>query len=370
MTIYIGSIILLFLMSYLEVMYPLTRQLKICMYVTAYLLLVLQVGLRWETGTDWNGYLEPFGKIDDLSSTSPLVTTMEFGYNLFVWIVKLFSNQYTVFLLVHAIIYYALLFVSVKKYAPLFFLSMLLIYTGTMGIMGSNRQLIAIVICLYALRYVAEKKLYKFLLLIFIAVNFHTTALLFLVYYFLNKDIRPVLLITLIGVALIIGKTQLPLASFSFVATAIGGNSAGKALEYLDSAKDLLVDQKLSVFGIVKRLVFIFIFYYNRKKLSETIPYYTLMLNGYIVGIVFYFLFSETLIIMVNRGSLYFNIFEPILLACQFNLLSKTENRKALLAFFFIFSFFYFFQSIVNYADLFIPYKGTFINQDYHRFIY
>jgi hypothetical protein len=132
------------------------------MYIIAYILLVFQVGLRWETGTDWYSYLNHFESINDIASTSPLENGFEFGYNLSIWFVKLISSEYTIFLLFHAILFYIILFYSFSRYTPYFFVSLLLFYTVTMGVMGSNRQLIAIVICLFSLRYVLDKNPIRF----------------------------------------------------------------------------------------------------------------------------------------------------------------------------------------------------------------
>jgi len=94
------------------------------------------------------------------------------------------------------------------------------------------------------------------------------------------------------------------------------------------------------------------------------------MLNGYIVGIAFYFLFADSLLIMVSRASLFFNVMEPLLIASQICLFAKKENKMAIITVLMIFSFFFFFQSITTYSDLFLPYKGIFINSDYSRIMH
>ena len=110
-------------------------------------------------------------------------------------------------------------------------------------------------------------------------------------------------------------QSQIPIILFSHIGDLIGGNAAIKTLIYLEEAKAVLPKVELSVIGLLKRLIFAFFFYYNRKKISEKLIYYNVMLNGYIVGIAFYFLFASTLLVMVSRGSQFFNIMEPMLLS-------------------------------------------------------
>jgi hypothetical protein len=370
MTIYLCTILLLFMFSVLETNYNLSVNRKKWMFFIAYSVLVIQVGLRWETGTDWNPYLAHFENITDFASTSPFLNGFEYGYSILVWLVKLISPEYTLFLLLHAIIYYLLIFKSFQRYTPYLYLSMMMYYTLSMGMMGSNRQLIALGICIYALRFVIEKKPIFFLLLIILAICFHTTAFLFIIYYFLNRNIKPLTLILILFLSFVIGKTQLPNIIFSNIGDLIGGKAAIKVFQYLQGAADTLSEYKLSIIGLLKRVIFLTIFYYNRKKISEKLIYYNTILNGYIVGIAFYFLFGPSLLVMVSKGSLYFNIMEPLLIASQFCLLKRKENKAISIAVLLIFAFFFFYQSITTYPDLFLPYKGIFINSDFQRSMY
>jgi len=367
MTIYFLTILIIFYFSFLDIRYTLSLSTKRYMISAVYLLLVIQVGLRWETGTDWNPYLDHFKSIENFDSTSPLVNGFEYGYSIMVWAIKHIYADYSFFLLIHAIIYYLLILRSFQRYTPYLFISLLMFYTLSIGMMGSNRQLIALAICLYSLKYLNDNKPFLFFLLVIIAINFHTTAFVFIIYYFLNRKINPYFIIVVLGCSFIIGKSQLPLNFFSYVGDLIGGHSATKTLIYLDSAKDVLSELNLSMIGLIKRIVFLAFFYYNRKKLSEILPYYNLMLNGYAFGIALYFLFADSLLIIVSRGSLYFNIMEPLLIASQVCLLKRKENKIMVIALLLVFSFFFFFQSIITYPDLFLPYKGIFINSDYLR---
>ncbi|MFT5891952.1 MAG: hypothetical protein ACI9Y7_002059 [Dokdonia sp.] len=355
--------------SFLELRASLTTVQHKSMLVFVYALFVFQVGLRWQTGTDWETYLLHFEEINSLSDVYYTITGFEQGYSFFILIVKYFWNSYTAFLVIHALLYYVLVFSAFKKFSPYIFISLLVFYATSMGIMGSNRQLIALGICLFALRYVvANKNALNFFLLVGLAFMFHTSAILFIVYYFLNRDIKQSLLFTILIASFIIGKTSLPAVAFSFIGDNIGSMGASKVLYYTERYQEDSALYRLGILGLLKRLLFVGLFVYNYKALTARLPYYKLIFNGYIVGLVIYLLFSSSILVLVNRGSLYFTVMETLLLSSQFLLLKNKHYQVNALILLFIVTIFLFFQSIGGYDDLFLPYKGIFINADFHRF--
>jgi hypothetical protein len=126
----------------------------------------------------------------------------------------------------------------------------------------------------------------------------------------------------------------------------------------------------LSITGLVKRVLLLTLFVYNRRSLSEKLRYYNLMLNSYIAGILLYCLFANSLLIIVSRGDLYFNVLEPLLLASQVHLVTRRSNRLVMASALCVLSLFFFFQSISPYVEVFLPYKGLIINKDYSRSVY
>jgi hypothetical protein len=368
MSIYIFTLIVLLIFSFLELRTNLNAIQHKSMSLFVYCLFVFQVGLRWQTGTDWDNYIIHFEEINNISDVYYTITGFDQGYSFLLLIVKSLWNNYTVFLLIHAILYYVLIFSAFKKLTPYLFISLLVFYATTMGVMGSNRQLLALGICLYALRYVIDKNAIKFFLLTGLAFLFHSTALIFIIYYFLNRDIKQTWLFAILIVSFIIGKTNLPFLAFSFLGQNIGGMGSAKLLYYTDRFQYDSAQYSLSILGLIKRILFIGLFIYNYKYLTVKLSYYKLIFNGYFVGLVIYLLFSSSIIVLVNRGSLYFTVMEVLLLASQFLVIKNEHFKVNLLIVLFLLSIFLFYQSIAGYDDLFIPYKGVFINEDFHRY--
>ncbi len=366
MSIYIFTLVILLIFSFIELRTEILDIQHKIMAIFVYCLFVFQVGLRWQTGTDWEPYLLHFESLHTMKDVYYSLTGFELGYSSFILLVKFLWNSYTVSLLVQAILYYLLIFSAFKKLTPYFFVSLLVFYATTLGVMGSNRQLLALAICLYSIKYIIDKDSLKFFLLVAFAFMFHSSAVLFIVFYFLNRDIKTVFIYATLIVSFIIGKTNFPFLVFSFIGESLGVMGAYKVMVYTGSYQEEAVS--LSIFGLLKRIIFITLFMYNYKILTEKLIYYKIIFNGYFVGLVIYALFSSTILILVNRGSLYFTVMEGLLLACQFIILKDKHLTVNFLILLFIASIFLLFQSISGYADLFIPYKGVYFNTDVFRY--
>ncbi len=368
MEVYIFTLLLIFIFGLVDLRLKLTDSERNWLVFSLYIIIVLQIGLRWETGSDWTPYLENFQNTDEYSTV--LINALigyEIGYGTFAFLIKKLFDNYSVFLIIHALIFYWGIFRMAKKYSPYFFISVLFFYATNLGMVGSNRQLLAIIICLYSLEYVSERKPFKFFAFIGVACLFHTTAFLFAVYYFLNRNFKTVTVVFVLIISFMIGKTGLPFLVFSKFGGIFGELAAGKTIAYSDGAKDVLAESSLSVFGLIKRLLFIAIFTYNYLFLSKRLYYYKIVYNGYVFGMVIYFLFESTLLILVNRGSLYFNIMESLLISCQFLVLRKRSNQGYVFFVLLLISIVFLFQSIAAYPELFDPYKGLFYNVNFKR---
>jgi hypothetical protein len=163
----------------------------------------------------------------------------------------------------------------------------------------------------------------------------------------------------------VVGRTQLPFQIFS-LSGGISDFASEKAEIYFKQAKEN-VSADMSILGLLRRIIFMALFLYTRNLIEKVNKNYNLLLNGYIIGFGFYFLFYLTLPVMISRGSLYFNALEPILLSLQFYLIKDTARKNIIALVAIVFSFILLQQSISAYGDLFDPYKGIFINSDFKR---
>lgn len=232
------------------------------------------------------------------------------------------------------------------------------------GMVGSNRQLLALVIGFYALITYLKGHYKSAIILLLLAISFHITAVFMLLYLVFNRKYKILYIIIFFLMAIIIGQSGIIESIFGFVGSA-SESGQGKVDEYTDASGAGTV---LSVVGIARRAIMVILLLYFANSLRNKHKYFDLCLNAYLYTVAGFFLFVSVPI-LAGRGMLYFNIVEPILLIYLIGLLSSYKLSLIGYSGLFILIILYFFQAINLYPELFIPYKGVFINTNYFRFM-
>lgn len=367
MEIYFSTFLLLSCAGLLSIYIKSKKSLII--YLPPLLLMIYQMGFRWEMGTDWQVYYNNFiesSNIDQALLNSAL--GFEPGYGILAVLSHKISDDYTIFLVINSIIFYTLSFNAIQRLSPYPAVSLMLFYGLTIGILGSNRQLIALSICLFSIRYIIIGDSKKFWISIALAMTFHLSAIVFSVYYFLDREIRLSRLLPLLIFGILIGSTSIPTIAFESIGGIFGGIIAYKAKYYTDNS-NLVIDQ-LSAVGTVRRILIFLILLQIKWRLSEREQIFRILFNGYCVGIFIYFLFGRELLILANRGSIYFNIMEAFLLVYSLRLVRTRLERYIVFLILIIYSLLMFFQGIAGYPDLFVPFQSIHINTGYQRYLY
>ncbi len=365
MEIYYITTFILLVFSLNEAINTNSKKKKIFLFFS-FILLVCVFGLRWETGTDWISYLSLFEMSDSWQSFLISIIDIEVGYVFLNYLIRNITVNYTYFLLFHAAVMYFFIIYSLNKLTNYPQSTLLLLFCSMLGMTGSNRQLLALSLCMFALTLLVKRKKIPFFGVVASAFIFHITSIFFSIYYFFNQKFKKLYLYGVIVLAYIIGKSQMPIMIFSFFG-GISNYASSKTESYVDASKEVLQSTELSLLGLLKRLFLVFIFIQLRDRISRKMPNYNLFLNGYIMGIVFYFFFSSTLLVMVSRGSLYFYIMEPLLLSSIIYILKNKIDKLLYILSIMILGIILMYQSISVYPDLFVPYKGIFINTLFKR---
>lgn len=365
MEVYIVFTVFLFLFSFFELFKIGNGKFGNIFLFLSFLGAVLIVGGRWYTGTDWEVYEYLFNESATIKDALDIWKT-EIGYGILSWLVRSVTDDYSVFLIIHAVLFYGLLIISFKKIIPYPQTAFFYYFTTNLGMVGANRQLLGIVFLLFGLSFLLNNNKKKFFVLLFSSFTFHATAYLASVYYFFNRYISKKVIIISIIVAFLFGISPLPLQVFGSLG-ALNEHFMSKTEAYLDSAKAAAEEYGLTVAGALKRILFLIIFLGIRDKAVIRLKNYNLFFNGYWMGILVYLVFSSSLNVMVSRGSLYFNLMEPLLIACIFLIVEKPIEKCFCLILVFIVSILLMYQSIGGYPDAFDPYKGIWYNQDFVR---
>jgi hypothetical protein len=336
-----------------------------------FLILILQTGLRWETGTDWLPYKSHFDETESINSIGiSLLLGFEPGYTLFILFSKLISSNYSFFLIIHSILYFGLIFVFLKSTKSSFFLVLFLFYVVSIGYLGSNRQLLAMSIGAFSFKYIEEKKFILFLLTVLLAISFHISALIYFLFYAFNKRINNTIIISCLCLSILIGYSFIPEYLFMKFSSIFGVLGTIKSEFYLTETQNSIDNFKLSTIGLLKRLFLFIILIFNYKKLDNTYIYFKLFFNTYFIGLIIYFLFNNSVIILISRGSLYFSVIECILIVYLFKLVTNRKEKLFLYILIITYGIFTFNQSISSFYNLFVPYKGVNYNEKIIKEIY
>lgn len=156
--------------------------------IIVYLPVIIMYGLRDNMG-DTGGYIDTFNAVnvqsvfDGLSDRNP-------GYNILQNFVKLYiTKDPNIFLLIFAAISVILMVSTHSRFSPMFALSSFIFFGSTevSYVFNGARQFLSVAIMFYTLKYVEEKKLWKYILLSIVAASIHQTAVIVIPAYFLAK---------------------------------------------------------------------------------------------------------------------------------------------------------------------------------------
>lgn len=329
------------------------------------LIIILFIGTRWETGTDWDGYKNLFDTLK-LDWTFFLnVYHFELGYVLFNALVKLFTNNYTLFLLINAGLTIGLLSILIKKVSYYPNVSILLFYSNFViaQFMGSNRRMMAMVFVLWMFYFFSINKYKKGYIWLLFAVLFHKSSIITFFAKFIPKKAFSIKsTIYLLMISLIIGVTGIPqllldklLSIFSSVS---GFEILNQITMYSDNAEEhmqngtgsLLIS---SILAVGKRGIFLAFYSYliKKNKVDKITSYfyniYIVSFSGYLVLVGTFFqmltsFFTFIEVLLIGRLFIYTNARMKLIFCSLIGLFALMQIANALNV----------------YPDLYLPYKS------------
>ncbi|HDX9579062.1 EpsG family protein [Bacillus cytotoxicus] len=164
-----------------------------------YLILIIITGFRYSVGTDYNGYAFNFNYL--MTNDIPRI---EYSFKLIVKLAHLFGLNQQFMFFVYAAITYIFIFLSIKyfddkgKYRHIIMLLILqyFLFNG----FNTVRQMVAVSIFFYSIRFIVDRNLLKYIIWIIIATFFHKSAIICLIFYFiLNVSIKKLSVILIVS---------------------------------------------------------------------------------------------------------------------------------------------------------------------------
>lgn len=354
LNIYIFTAVFLFVFSLIT--FSLTQNDKgvTSLLKISILWLILYEGMRWEIGTDWFGYYNDFITQDYSSHT-------ELGFVFFSGLVRKVTSSYTVFLLILTTFFYLVLYQFIKKYSRVPLMSLCIYYCIMLGLMGSNRQLSALFVCLLSLAFAFEKKFIPYFICLIIAFTLHTTSIVFFpAYFIINRHIGRKWLVLGCIIAIFVGLSgvvnNIPYINYVEL---LDANSSEKLAVY--TSGDI---SAYSYFGTFKRLIIVIpcLILLNKQIGEKEIAFCKL----YIIGAILYFIFNGSVLqLMAGRGALYYNITEILIIPLLVKSFVKDSSAQKLIWFAYFCFIVYVMLRDMNYyylldgVDIYRPYKSV-----------
>lgn len=167
-----------------------TENQKKWLFILGCIGLWLFVGLRSNnTGPDTIGYVRNFQSIANIKWDNIYnAFTKDQGFYYFVKLIRTFTNSNVVFLLVTALASLIGVFDLCWRNSKRPLLALYFYVTiGNLGfVLTGMRQAIAMSICMLSIRFIQKRKILPYVLLVILAAQFHHSAYIFIVMYFLG----------------------------------------------------------------------------------------------------------------------------------------------------------------------------------------
>lgn len=307
------------MLSYWEVFGVLGENTKRKLFLFLYGIFYLLSFLRWEYGTDWDGYYTHFD-----AYTWDSFDQQEFIYIFVLLFAKSIINDYTFVLFCFATILYFFQIRGVSKLSILP-LTSLFVLTGTyFCYVGFVRQHIAVVIAFFSLIYIREKRLIPFIICFVIALGFHYSALVFLPAYWIYnlKFSRRQLLFFLLISMFLSSVMMLLLQSVGDVAgvASIAYRTEGYLDEGYDYEDGSVLDPRQQIIkacfnrGLV---VLIILYLFDKIRDSDSWSFYNGLFNLYFFGTILFFM-SSPLHITLTRMTWYYDFVQVLIIPAIF----------------------------------------------------
>jgi len=292
--------------------------------------------------------------VDTMQSGNSILNTAifrlygnEFGYVLLNMAISIFTANRYIFILVVTLLIYTFLYFSFKRhtnnyaFAIILFLGLWFFFSFTY-----LRQVLGASFAWLAIKYVIERDLKRFLIIVFIAASFHNSAIMVLPLYFIPiKAFEKKHILIVMGALLLLGYTGGPASLF---------DAYGNVMEDRRIEQNVEDTSGFRIAYFVEAIFFLYFILKNYEDITQT-KEQTVMTNAALVfcGILLFFVKSE------NGGRIAWYYMIGIISTMTYIATWKqrvTNNTAVLIAL----SFFLYFRILTAWGILVSPYKTFF----------
>lgn len=310
------------------------------------LVLVLVSGLRSNIGDTY--FYAHIYEINDFTWEF-IFSQKDIGFGMLQMLLKKYSEDPQVLIFTTALVTNVLIIAVLAKYSRMFELSAYIYITGGLFLVSMNgiRQVLAAAIVFTATKYLIGGNWAKYFLIVIIASLFHTSALILIPIYFLARYKAwsvGTLILLFFSIAMVGGYGFFSSVLF----TAIENTQYGHYSEFQEGGASKI---RVAVYAVP-----LIIAYLGRDKLRKIFPGSDYIVNMTLLGLVFMIISTQNWIFA--RFSIYFTLYQLILISWIVKLFNHKEQRFVYFGILICYFIYYFYENVMT---LNIHYKSDYL---------
>ena len=307
--------------------------------------LVLISGLRSDIGDTYfykhsfsiNNYTWEFVK-----------TQKDIGFGILQMMLKKYSSDPQILVFTTALITNVLIVSVLYHYSRMIELATYVYITGGLFLVSMNgiRQVFAAAIVFTATKFLIEGDWKKYILVVLFASTFHESALVLIPIYFLVRYkawSKATLFLLLFAIAIVLGFNQFSSLLFS----ALQDSQYGQYKNFQEGGANII---RVAVNGAPLLIAFL-----GRDKLRKIFPQSDFIVNMAMVGFVFMVISTKNWIFA--RFSIYFDLYQLILISWIIKLFREKDQRLAYYILLICYFLYYYYENVIS---LNIIYKSSY----------
>lgn len=320
-------------------------------WIASFLIAWLPLAVRFYVGTDYKNYMYLYNNTSDYYN---IATNSESGFWLINRFGQLFNFDFQFVISVSTLITFVLFYIGLASYRKDVNIGMatfVLLASTYSFLCNGVRQGIAMAFVFVSFKYIVDRKLVKFLIVILLGCLFHYTIICIVPFYFFSgkkdsaKWVKPIIMILFVIVLFNIQKYY----SLFFNSSELFKKYSLYTVSNTHFGFGLFINIAIYLF-------FYFILYTNNRSNFNAV-----LLDILLVGSIFGYFASS--IQVGARLVLYFNM-TYILLCPQVTKILKQSKKKVYIFYFvaivIIFTYLWYTSSVIRLENETIPYRATF----------
>jgi transmembrane protein EpsG len=309
--------------------------------------LVLISGLRTNIGDTY--FYKHSYEINDFTWEF-IQSQKDFGFGILQSLLKKFSNDPQILIFTTALITNVLIVIVLYRYTRVFDLSLYVYITSGLFLVSMNgiRQFLAAAIIFTGTKFLFKGRWKLFILIVLLASTFHQSALILIPTYFLVRLkawSKSTIILLVCGILILISFDQFSSILFS----AIKDSQYGQYVDFAEGGANWM---RVAVTGAP-----IIIAYLGREKLQQLLPESDYIVNMALLDLFFMVISTQNWIFA--RFSIYFSLYQLILISWVVKLFSKRDQKLIYYGIILCYFFYYYYENVIS---LNIVYKSNFLS--------